>query len=348
MLRIKSKSAMLVFFGAFIMLVLDHVLLNGLPWRTHTTARIANPGALFHHLPNTESVHMNLKETQKVQWNAKSLSINSDKAKIVQWDRDRWVNVQKVCNGNYSFEKATLRTSFVRTPIFIHDIKDDMHVSGHLKRYGMWDTKNVNAVVEQLKRDPDLGLLDLGAQLGTHTLVASLLGRNVVAVDPLQSNVLRLCKSLEAGKFTNNVTVVFNAISDDYRKISFVLDKGNLGGTRITSSGTKLNDSKSDSADSLYTVLLDDLLPLVTFKKAVMKLDVETHELQVIKGGTQFFKQIDVTSILMEWMFHKNDEGQQLKVLVMNLGFKPFDPQTHKMCNDNHKTWPDDVMWLKQ
>ena len=353
-MRIRLRAVLLVLLGACCMLVVDHALLvyrarQG-QGTDQTLDKAINTRVANLNLSNVKSTSSYLdksKNVHSVQLNAQLLNMNPEKCRIIQWTGERWVSLPHYCDGDYQFEKATLKTSFGSTPIFIHNITDDRHVSGHLKRYGMWDSQNVNAVVDEMKKDPSIQFLDLGAQLGTHTLVVSLLGRNVVAVDPLQANVLRLCKSLRAGRFKNNVTVVFNALSDDHRKISFILDKGNLGGTRITSRGATLNESIANRGDSLYTVLLDELLPFVNFKKAFMKIDVETHELEVIKGGMKFFREVNITGILMEWMFHRKD-GQELKVLMHNLGFRPFDSHRKSRLNETrHDNWPDDVLWLK-
>lgn len=62
--------------------------------------------------------------------------------------------------------------------------------------------------MEQL--NSEMGLVDIGANIGVYTLTAASLGRDVLAVDILDTNILLLQNSLQLGNFSSLVTVFFN------------------------------------------------------------------------------------------------------------------------------------------
>ncbi|ESO90375.1 hypothetical protein LOTGIDRAFT_164302 [Lottia gigantea] len=76
----------------------------------------------------------------------------------------------------------------------------------------------------------------------------------------------------------------------------------------------------------IQTVLLDDLLPFVTFKKAFMKIDVEFHENCVLKGGEQFFKSVEIPYVFMEWSLRQPDTGGQILDFMKRHKYTPRQP----------------------
>ncbi len=68
-----------------------------------------------------------------------------------------------------------------------------------------------------------------------------------------------------------------NAVSDSYRTVSLQYKKDNKAATRIIEmgSGTFLRRGECDNIGALNTVdtiLMDDLLEVVTFSRAIMKV----------------------------------------------------------------------------
>jgi tRNA1(Val) A37 N6-methylase TrmN6 len=89
----------------------------------------------------------------------------------------------------------------------------------------------VNLIYTLLRNDPGLQFIDLGANLGVFSLAVAKLGRKVIAVEPLSINLKRLCKSVFENEFEDYITIVHNAISDSYEKVTLGMEKGNVGGT---------------------------------------------------------------------------------------------------------------------
>jgi hypothetical protein len=79
---------------------------------------------------------------------------------------------------------------------------------------------------------------------------------------------------------------------------------GNVGGTYVKDAIT--------GGDLISSIYLDDLLPLFDLKEVVIKMDVETHEANVLKGAEQFFKSVQVHYFLLEFVSHKGKESDFL------------------------------------
>ncbi|ESP01877.1 hypothetical protein LOTGIDRAFT_172344 [Lottia gigantea] len=276
-----------------------------------------------------------------------------------------WEQWDGFCSGNVSFEKAVLNTPEGLVPIFIHNVWHDRWVSYFIKEKGVWEAELVNLIHHFLSLDEDLNLIDIGSHIGEFSLLAAKLGRQAIAVDPLYENVQRLCKSIEVNNFSHLVKVFYTALSDSRSRVSFIRHSGNVGGTSIKgmdSFGMSLNTTISSEVkvisppsltlndkNTATTVLLDDLLPFVAFKKAFIKMDVEGHENYVLNGGEQFFSAIDVRYVLMEWTAHNKDSrsGRQIVAFLRRHGFSPSKPtilkKTFKENEGNNN-----IFWIKE
>jgi hypothetical protein len=67
--------------------------------------------------------------------------------------------------------------------ICVHENSIDQHVSGSLRRSGMWEQHVVTPFLHLVKRYPQAVVLDLGAQLGVYGLLAARAGSRVIFVE---------------------------------------------------------------------------------------------------------------------------------------------------------------------
>ena len=98
-------------------------------------------------------------------------------------------------------------------PIHVYTPEEDYWVSGNIIRQGMWDGILVRGIHDTLKNDPDVVILDIGANVGVFSLTVAKLGRHTVSVDALGGNVARLCRFMSDGNLSDHMTVVHNALS---------------------------------------------------------------------------------------------------------------------------------------
>ncbi|XP_061162406.1 uncharacterized protein LOC133171633 [Saccostrea echinata] len=274
---------------------------------------------------------------------------------IYQRDEKEWKPSNITCGDTSKFMRTTLHTSSGDTPIFIYDPQIDKWVSGSLYRDGRWEPQFVDIISNILRADNDLHFIDLGTNLGVFALSVAKMNRQVLAVDALAMNIERLCASIKAGNFTKNIKVVYNALSDVREMVSLGVDKGNVGGTFVAKDKNQNKVKGSEvggNYGSVQTAKLDDMLELPGFnaKKAVIKIDVEGYENRVFRGGEEFFKRVNVTAVLMEWLWLKTGpEGQEIVEFFKRHNFEATVPTDRRVLPiDQRGQWPNDVLWRKK
>ena len=111
------------------------------------------------------------------------------------------------------------------------------------------------------------------------------------------------------------------------------LTEDNQGGTQIVETDAIDIESADQHNETIDTVLLDDLVPFIPFKKAVMKIDIEGHEHKALSKAEELFNKVKIPYIYMEWTFLKSFKGEAsedfalVKTLRKNLhskGYLPF------------------------
>lgn len=274
---------------------------------------------------------------------------------VFRRDMNKWNADDSICDNLPSnLRKATLHTSKGNTPIFVHEPSNDVHVSGSLVRSGSWEPHLLNLMSGLLSRDKELQFMDLGANLGVFSLAMAKFGRQVIAVEPLSINMHRFCASIKAGKLTEQITIVYNALSDKRENVSLGIDRQNIGGTFVVNN-KNMNKVRGSAVagqykDIVMTAKLDDFLeiPGFDFKKVIMKMDVEGYENFVLNGGGRFFDAVDVQAVLMEWMWQRSgNAAQEIIKFYTNRGYKPFTPSNSPLKTTHSSAWPVDVIWRK-
>ncbi|XP_050403582.1 uncharacterized protein LOC126819509 [Patella vulgata] len=128
---------------------------------------------------------------------------------------------------------VSLKVGKTKTPICVYDSKMDSMISAALVTHSTWEAEHLEAMETLFKRNKSIALVDLGCNIGVYTIFAAKLGRKVIAVDPVESNLQLLDKSLKLGKLRDKVTLVHNAVSDNHDKVSIDLRIGNIGGSHV-------------------------------------------------------------------------------------------------------------------
>lgn len=249
-------------------------------------------------------------------------------------------------NSISSNQCLLLKTLHGNSPICIHDPEYDEVISAKISNTGTWEPNYLYAVGSVLKLHPDMEVLDLGCNIGVYTILAAQLGHKVIAMDPNRLNLRLLTKSLSLGGLKNRVTLLWNAISDVRENVTLSDIIGNVGASFVEPS----TSDDTDEEHRAFSVLLDDLIPLLAGKNVFIKLDVETYELRTLLGGENFFKEVNVEYILMEWLYHKKHEsGKEIIKIMDKYGLYPHVNAHHntKLEPQNYHSWPGNVLWIK-
>lgn len=167
-----------------------------------------------------------------------------------------------------------------------------------IERYGFWEKRTTDYVKEHLK--PGQLFVDVGAQVGYYSVMASELGARVYAFEPSSTNREVLRKNLEG----TNVEVFNSALSDTNGEVK--LFKGRTPGEHSLHG--------SGEYETVQAVRYDDLgLEIPDF----VKIDVEGNERQVLMGMQKFLTtDKPVTCAIEDWFNRVTDW------LIDTYGFK--------------------------
>ena len=237
------------------------------------------------------------------------------------------------------------------TPICTYPASFDHVISAQLQRAGQWEAQYVKNMAKYFMNHTDVLFLDLGCNIGTYSLSIAHLGIKVTAVDPVIANLQLLFRSAKLGGFQDNVTLIWNAISNERNIVTFKEREGNVGGTKVIPLSVK------QGANLARTITLDDLTPLFKGKRIVIKMDIEGFEYMAFMGAGKFFEEIDVVFIQMEWSFFRNPGSRSItetgikivdffssKKLYPFVHFKGANPLT---VQDTLR-WPLDIYFLRR
>ncbi|WP_027348867.1 FkbM family methyltransferase [Halotalea alkalilenta] len=187
-------------------------------------------------------------------------------------------------------------------------IEDDEITLSILKK-GAHDVRTLDFVLDVLANIDCPVVLDIGANIGNHTLVFSIGAEKVYAFEAAPS----IYKLLEKNVADNGVTNVFIsnvALSDSSREAKiFVQMDGNLGGSRLSK-----EESNNYAEERTFLIRGDDFVHAHAIENIdLMKIDVEGHEKQVLEGLKESIE-VNRPIIIMEYLNPQDDLLDGLKL----------------------------------
>jgi hypothetical protein len=111
----------------------------------------------------------------KKKTNIKNVNCRGRQQKLIKniFSRDSkgWYENREICDACFDFPKATLKTKFGPTPIFIYPKNEDVWVSTSLQDKGTFESEKSEIIFKMLKDDPELQFVDIGANVGKYGLL---------------------------------------------------------------------------------------------------------------------------------------------------------------------------------
>ncbi len=210
-------------------------------------------------------------------------------------------NYCKPYNEKYKICKVK-RHKYVINPL-------DSIVSKTLKVGNYWETFLHKYFKEYSNKE--LNCLDIGANIGTHTVILSELFKNVYAFEP-QKEVFELLKlNLKENNCTNVIPYNFGLGEKEKKANLGFIDKNksnNFGGVAIVE---KEGDIKGESIDikTIDSLELKDI--------GFIKIDVEGYEYNALLGGEQTIKKYRPVIV-----FEQHDDKSELFGWLSEIGYK--------------------------
>lgn len=161
---------------------------------------------------------------------------------------------------------------------------------------------NVKQFVMKHYQDYDV-FLDIGANMGTYSILLASLGKKVVAFEPLVSNYNACRINLILNNLEDKVKVFNLALGDQKQNAEFAFDTTNTGASHKVGISLEIYPEDQEEIFQAQIVPLDDLVNELNIDKKTkvfMKIDVEGMEEQVLLGAKEFIKNHPNLLIVME------------------------------------------------
>ena len=217
------------------------------------------------------------------------------------------INVSRVNNGIYD----------------VHVISDDEYIGPLISTGHEWD--------RWMRRDvrrwhvPGTEILDIGANIGYNTMMFSDYGP-VVSFEPVFHKIVEL--NVKSNALRYGVQVIPCALSDE-KTIStiHIPSRGCESNTLVNYGGASFNlgDDMRGEGINAYCERLDDIY---TGTPSFVKIDVEGHELKVLKGAEETLKKHKPT-VLIE--IHDFSEDNEVHKFMMSLGYSMPEKRPEKV-----------------
>lgn len=128
--------------------------------------------------------------------------------------------------------------------------------------------------------------IDGGACVGDYSILLSKHGKRCLAFEPVSENFKVLVKNFELNGLTNECLALPYGLGDKNYIADFVFNPVNTGASHIAKDGEKANCQ-------VEIRTFDSLLPLLKIAKeehVCIKLDLESMELEALRGAENFIK----------------------------------------------------------
>ncbi len=190
-----------------------------------------------------------------------------DRGTVHSWMRSRPASFQ-IERGFRNFHKEKLP----QLAVFSHDL-----IGSHINWAGIYEKPELDLFSSWIQqsdfRNRNNVCLDIGANIGNHSVFFSNLFKRVLAFEP-NPKAFELLKI--NAKLAINIECIPVALSDKSEELTIHFQNGNIGGASLRSE-TGFNQTKIQAAP------LDDMD--LTDNIDLIKIDVEGHEHQVLLGA---------------------------------------------------------------
>ncbi|XP_025108823.1 uncharacterized protein LOC112573005 isoform X1 [Pomacea canaliculata] len=267
----------------------------------------------------------------------------SDEDVLLSRGEKEWQKL--TCGPSKLFRPISLSTDIGNLTFYgFLSAKYDQTVTARALKGWMFEKKEIESF---LTLSRDLPLIDVGANVGLVALQAALQKRTVVAIEPIAANALRLCRSVLDFGHAGLVHVIQNAVSSREGHVTLATQAAN------TSTLFTVNEAGRQFTHDLtlaYAIKLDRILEMLPFRRAALKIDVESHEGHVLAGSRDLFKTVDVPLVWMEWQHVKGRAtfgGQFVVDFMTARNFRPHHVISGKLLEGDFMSWPFTVLWKR-
>ena len=227
-------------------------------------------------------------------------------------------------------------------------------VSNQIKKDGTWDVSKTNLfkkIVSDYSKEKNIPIealtfVDIGSNIGWFTFTMAAMGLEVMAFEPMTSNIAMLKRSLcietniESG-ISNRINLFPYALGPKEQSC-FVVSGSNNEGDGHTFCVESESDLKLEPREvireKIMTKRLDDIASTKGKIIPLVKIDVEGYESHVVEGGTDFLLQSKIPFIIAEfvpkWMRRKDGDPEKMMQRFYDAGYQVFKNDSNHLTRD--------------
>ena len=185
------------------------------------------------------------------------------------------------------------------------------------------------AFVLHFLRPGDL-FVDIGANIGSYTLLASATGANAISFEPVPATFEVLLDNLHLNRLESRVDARNQAVGRSSGKLEMIADQD------TTNQALRTGDRYAGETVHVPVVTLDDALQGALSK--LIKIDVEGFETEVLAGAAETLANPDLRAVIMELNGSGARYGfdeESLDQHMISIGFKPcrYEPRTRHVVD---------------
>lgn len=226
--------------------------------------------------------------------------------------------VRSYVYDNLVKKKTVINDCFSNVKLAIHPNNEMSRISYVTKTY---EEETMNFLKKELGQNDVV--LDIGANNGYYSLLCATIAKKVIAFEPSPRDFFRLKENKELNKFDNLVIENFG-LSDNEKKLEMLI-------ANDYHSGQNTLESKFVYDISLKEKITIDLKPLDSYirksninKIDVIKIDVDGHEMNVLRGAEFVFNKMKPRAVIFEIVTEWPEKKVDIEKFFTNLGYEIF------------------------
>ena len=244
------------------------------------------------------------------------------------------------CQNQNLFNNSLIEKSIKIAKANLNKISFDMFVykesdlvSNSIFNSGSWEPKETKSLFDSLLyyskkknlSENDIFILDVGANIGWHSLFFGKNGFNVISFEPSKINYYILLKNFCLNQDIS-MTIINKGLDVIEKNSTLYHPISNLGNALIFDNNVKINKSEYFAEEIRVNKLSNYIGYLKDKNLALIKLDIEGSEGKAIKSGIDLIIKYHIPFIFMEFqpnlLIKKGTEPKSLLDMFENNGYK--------------------------
>lgn len=207
--------------------------------------------------------------------------------------------------GKFIVRKGTLDFQFAN---YAYEWNVKKYVYEHLKKFNLF--------------------LDIGANIGTYSIIPAIEGIPVIGFEPVKSNYEAYVTNIKLNNYEDLIRSFPVALGDSNSSANFTLDLINTGASHLTEYDDIAEYIANPEFEDIEIVKFDDLKPKLDIDpeaNIMMKIDVEGMEPDVLHGASNFIKNHKKLTIIIETVHCGRDKIEEILSSLADFEFIKID-----------------------